>query len=359
MAGSSAGEKTEKATPKKREDTRKKGQVLKSTEVNTAITMVAMFAALAMFGGGILRGSMELLTRYLSTHLGDKLTVYTVPSLIGDAVVEMVKIVLPLLLVAFVAGILVNILQVGFLFTTKTIKPKFSKINPLQGFKRIFSMKSLAELVKALLKIAVVGFVVYSEYMGRFTHFPNLMSYDVAAVGQAVFDMCMGVAFKAAIALVGIGVADYAFQWFTFEKDLRMTKQEVKDEYKMVEGDPQIKGKIKQKQREMSAMRMMQSVPHADVVITNPTHYAVALKYDDKVAAAPVVVAKGQDMLALRIKDTAREARVKIVENKPMAQSLYFSVEVGQQIPEELYQAVAEILAYVYNTRGNFGNAPG
>ncbi len=358
MAGGSSGEKTEKATPKKREDTRKKGQVLKSTEINTAVTMVAMFASIALFGAGIMRGCMELLTRYLSTHLGDKLTVYTVPALIGDAVMEMVKIALPIMLIAVVVGVAVNILQVGFLFTTQTIRPKFSKINPLQGMKRIVSLKSLVEMVKSILKISIVGFVVYSEYTSRFTSFPNLMNYELTISGQAIFDMCMAVAFKASVALVGIGVVDYLYQWFDFEKGLKMTKQEIKDEYKMIEGDPQIKSKIKQRQREMSSLRMMQSVPQADVVITNPTHYAVALKYDDKVATAPVVLAKGKDMVALRIKEKARENRVEIVENKPVAQALYLSAEVGQQIPEELYQAVAEILAYVYNAKRNGARFP-
>jgi flagellar biosynthetic protein FlhB len=349
--GGGGGERTEKATPKKREDARKKGQVLKSAEVNTAVSMTAMFAALALFGGGVVRGTMELLTRYLSTHLGDEVDAYTIPSIIGEAVTVMLRTMLPILLVAVGAGVLINLLQVGFLLTGKPLAPKFSKINPLKGFKRIFSLRSLVEMVKAILKIALVGWVIYSEYTARFVEFPNLMLYDTATAGQAIFDMCMAVAFKAAVALVGIGVADYMYQWFDYEKNLKMTKQEVKDEYKMIEGDPQVKGKIKQKQREMSAMRMMQSVPEADVVITNPTHYAVAIKYDDRTAAAPVVLAKGKDLLAQRIKARAREAGVHTVENRPVAQALYLTAKVGQQIPETLYQAVAEILAYVYNVR--------
>jgi len=349
--GKGGGEKTEKATPKKREDARKKGQVLKSTEVNTAVTMVAMFAALALFGGAIVSAVKEVLTRYFSTHLGDKLNEYTIPALINEAIRALFGALWPLLLTAVAVGVAINLVQVGFLFTAKTIRPKFSKINPLQGFKRIFSLRSLVELVKSVLKISVVGYVVYSEYMNRFGSFPNLMSYGVEAGGRAIFDMCMALALKASVALAAIGAADYMYQWYDYEKNLKMSKQEVKDEYKQIEGDPQIKGKIKQKQREISAMRMMQAVPEADVVITNPTHYAVALKYDDKVAAAPVVVAKGKDKLAEKIRDRAREATVEVVENKPIARALYLSAEVGQQIPEDLYQAVAEILAYVYNLR--------
>ena len=349
--GGSAGEKTEKATPKKREDARKKGQVLKSVEVNTAVTMVAMFSALALFGSHIMRGAAELLTRFLSIHLGNPLTPMIITSLFGEAILEIFKTLWPILLTAVLVGMTINLVQVGFLFTGQTIRPKFSKINPLQGFKRIFSMRSMVEMGKAILKVIIVGFVVYSEYMSRFQSFPNLMSYSVQTSGRVIFDMCLSVAFKASIALVGIGAADYLFQWYDYEKNLRMSKQEVKDEFKMVEGDPQIKSRIKRVQREMAAMRMMQAVPEADVVITNPTHYAVALKYDDKVAAAPVVVAKGKDMLAQRIKERAQEFSVEIVENKPIARALYLQVDVGRQIPEELYQAVAEILAYVYSLR--------
>jgi flagellar biosynthetic protein FlhB len=347
------GERSEKATPKKREDARKKGQVLKSAEVNTAVSMTAMFAALALFGAGIVRGTAELLTLYLSTHLGDEVNSQTIPLMIGDALLLMLRTMLPVFLVAVGAGVLVNLIQMGFLFTTKPLAPKFSKLNPLRGLKRILSLRSLTELVKALLKISLVGWVVYSEYTARFASFPNFMLYDTATSGQAIFDICLAVAFKAAVALMGIGAADYLYQRFDYEKNLRMTKQEIKDEYKLIEGDPQIKGKIRQKQREMSAMRMMHAVPEADVVITNPTHYAVAVKYDDRAAAAPVVLAKGKDLLARRIKAKAQESGVRMVENRPVAQALYLTAKVGRQIPENLYQAVAEILAYVYSLRKN------
>ncbi|MDR2670501.1 MAG: flagellar biosynthesis protein FlhB [Oscillospiraceae bacterium] len=343
-----SGEKTERATPKKREETRKKGQVLKSTEVNTAVTMVAMFAALSLFGVSIFQSMAEMLTDYLGTRLGEKLTPQNVSLVFDDAIFTLLRAAMPLLLVAVAAGVVINLVQVGFLLTGATLRPKFSKLNPLQGMKRIFSMRSLVEMIKAVLKIALVGFVVYSEYKRQFLIFPNLTDYGVDRSGREIFSLCLGVGFRAAVALVGIGVADYMFQWFDFEKNLRMTKQEVKDEYKMIEGDPQIKGKIKQKQREMAAMRMMRAVPEADVVITNPTHYAVAIKYDEAVASAPVVLAKGADKMALRIREKARLSGVQIVENKPVARALYETVEVGRQIPAALFQAVAEILARVY-----------
>ncbi len=352
MPGDS-GDKTEKATPKKREDARKKGQVLKSQEVNTAVTMVAMFAAISMFAASILRGVIELLTSYLGSGFELELTMTGVQQMMSHAIGSLFSNMLPMMLVAVVVGVLVNIVQVGFLFTAASIKPKFSKINPMQGFKRIFSMRSVVEMLKAVLKIAVVGFVVYSEYMNNFPQFPNLMGYSVATGGQAVFDMCMSVGFKASIVLIIIGVADFMYQWFDYEKNLRMTKQEIKDEYKMIEGDPKVKGKIKEKQREIAMKRMMADVPDADVVITNPTHYAVALRYDEQKSPSPMVVAKGQDLVAQRIKDRAREAGVEIVENKPVAQALYLTVDIGQSIPEDMFQAVAEILAFVYNKRSD------
>jgi flagellar biosynthetic protein FlhB len=314
--------------------------------------MVAMFAALSLFGADVFRHMTDMLANYLGTRLGEKITAQNVSLVFDDAILTLLRAALPLLLVAVAAGVVINLVQVGFLLTGATLRPKFSKLSPLQGLKRIFSMRSLVEMIKAVLKIAVVGFVVYSEYRRQFPVFPNMTSYDIDRSGQEIFTLCLGVGFRAAVALVGIGVADYMFQWFDFEKNLRMTKQEVKDEYKMIEGDPQIKSKIKQKQREMSAMRMMQAVPEADVVITNPTHYAVAIKYDEAVAAAPVVLAKGADKMALRIREKAREAGVQIVENKPVARALYETVEVGRQIPAALFQAVAEILAHVYQAAG-------
>jgi len=347
------GEKTEKATPRKRSEARKEGRVLKSMELNTGVLMLALFSVLAVSGSFITGQWMRLIQIFLSGNYfeGDRLT----PALVGHmwftALGGFALSVLPMAAAAVLVGLIVNYAQVGFLFTAKPLTPKFSKINPLEGFKKIFSLRSLVELFKALFKIAVVGYFVYQSFQENIPVFGNLMGGTIPDVAMAIYRMCFNLAIRAAIALVILGFIDYIYQWFDYEKNLRMSKQEVKDEYKMTEGDPQIKSKIRQKQREISQGRMMSSVPQADVVITNPTHYAVALKYDESVADAPVVLAKGQNLIAQKIKDLAREHRVPIVENKPVAQALYMTVEIGQKIPSELFAAVAEILAYVFRLK--------
>jgi len=206
-------------------------------------------------------------------------------------------------------------------------------------------------LLKSLGKIAIIGSFVYSSYTANLTVFPNMVHGTIQEATAAIFNICFALAIRAAIALVILGFADYVYQWFAYEKSIKMSKKEVKDEYKMTEGNPEVKGKIRQKQRELSQRRMMSNVPQADVVITNPTHYAVALKYDENVADAPVVVAKGMNLIAERIKEIARENNIPMVENKPVAQALYLTVEIGQKIPAELFAAVAEILAFVFRLK--------
>jgi flagellar biosynthetic protein FlhB len=347
-------EKTEKATPKKREDTRKKGQVLKSQEINTAVMVLALFAIIFAMSGSIVSNMKELLTITLSKTILDgyrDMDAARIHHLITDGFTWIFRIAWPLLAIAVVAGVVVNITQVGFLFSTKSIKPQFNRISPLQGLKRIFSMRSIVEMLKSIFKISVVGIVVYFEYMAQLKTFETIMGIDVIDAAAKIFSMCINVAFKACIALVAMGFADYAYQWWEFEKNLKMTKQEVKDEYKMIEGDPKIKQAIKQKQREMSQRRMMAAIPKADVVITNPTHYAIALEYKDKEMEAPVVLAKGKDLVAQNIKKKAAEHGIPMVENKPVAQALYMAVDVGDSIPEDMFAAVADILAYVYQMK--------
>jgi flagellar biosynthetic protein FlhB len=347
------GEKTEKATPRKREEARKEGRVLKSNELNIGVLMISLFAVLGLSGGFITGQWRRLLEIFLGGNYfsPDRLT----PALVGQmwftALIGFSLAILPMAATAVLVGLVVNFAQVGFLFTAKPLMPKFSKINPIQGFKKIFSMRSIVELLKSLFKIAVIGFFVYQAYRNNFMIFSNLMGGELQDVAMAIFQMCFDLAIRAAIALVVLGLADYIYQWYDYEKNLRMSKHEVKQEYKQTEGDPLIKSKIRQKQREIAQSRMMSAVPQADVVITNPTHYAVALKYDEAVADAPVVLAKGQNLIAQRIKELAREHRVPVVENKPVAQALFLTAEVGQRIPAELFGAVAEILAYVFRLR--------
>jgi flagellar biosynthetic protein FlhB len=277
-------------------------------------------------------------------------------NLFVDVLLVMAKTVLPLLLVAVIADLIVGYAQVGILFTLETLKVQGSRINPLSGFKRMFSMRSVVELVKSIIKIAIVGWVAYSYLKSKADQVITLMSMDLTDTLIFIGDAAFSVALRICVAMVLLGLLDYIYQKYDYEKNLRMTKQEVKDEFKQTEGNPEIKGKIKQKQRQMSMRRMMQEIPKADVVITNPTHFAVAIKYDIEKASAPFVIAKGQDYIALRIKQIALENKVQIVENKPLARTLFSTVDIGEVIPPELYQAVAEILAFVYNLK-NGGRA--
>jgi flagellar biosynthetic protein FlhB len=348
-----SGEKTEKATPKKRRDAREKGQIFKSTELVSAFSLVVMIGALSIFGKTIIDNIKNLEVAYFKagSTIPVSMTASAIDPYMKNAFMQFLLIMAPILLAAFIGALVFNYLQVGFLFTTKAMAPKFERVSMIAGFKRIFSKRTLVELAKSIIKIAILGVVGYNEYTARMKDMPPLMWDSLATSIQAAVDILIAVAFKLAIALAIFAPFDFLYQWIKYEKDLKMTKQEVRDEYKLTEGNPQIKSRIRQKQRQMSAMRMMQAVPDADVVITNPTHYAVALKYDEKSNSAPIVLAKGKDFIAKKIREKAAECRIEIVENKPLAQYLFFFCEVGDEVPEDMYQAVAEILAYVYKLK--------
>ena len=233
----------------------------------------------------------------------------------------------------------------------EALRPKFSRIDPIRGFQRLFSLRSLVEAGKGLLKILVLLYLIYSFLRDAVDVFPKLMFTDLSAGGAYLLDLAVQMAIRIAVAYAVLAAVDFLYQWWDYERQLRMSKQEIKEEYKQTEGDPQVKGRIKELQRKMAQSRMMQSVPQADVVIRNPTHFAVALRYQADRDAAPVVLAKGQDSLALRIVKVAEESKVAVVENVPLARALYASTEVGGQIPPELYNAVAEVLVYLYRLR--------
>jgi flagellar biosynthetic protein FlhB len=258
----------------------------------------------------------------------------------------------PVLIVAYLVSFVCDVAQVGWHPTSKPLMPKFSKLNPLKGFKKIFSKEAVVELIKSILKIGIVLIVAYSYIKkngdGLFLLYDMSLNAGVAATGNLVINLGI----RVAVAYLIIAFADFGYQKWKHNDDLKMTKQEVKDEYKQQEGDPQVKGRIRQKMREVSQRRMMQNLPKADVVITNPTHYAVALMYDAEKYDAPIVIAKGEDYLAARIKEVARENDIEIVENKPLARMLYANVEIGEVVPPDLYQAVAEVLAFVYHLKG-------
>lgn len=352
------GEKTEEPTSKKLEDARKEGQVAKSKEVTSAFEMLAAFLILRFWVehmGTYLVGNIynlySQIPQYSKLYEGHVQS-QTFRRLFVMAMLRILQIILPFLLVGFLVAFVTNVLQVKWKVTSKPLQPKFHKLNPVNGFKRIFSMNSLVELLKSVLKLTLIGYVVYSYLKKNLP--PIYQLYDVS-LNQGIVQvgsLVINLGIRIALFYMLIAAADFAYQKVKFKNDMKMTKQEVKDEYKNQEGDPQIKSKQRQRMMEASRRRMMQQLPEADVVITNPTHYAVAIKYEPEVYDAPFVVAKGADYLAQKIKDVAKENHIEIVENKPLARMLYANVDVGSVVPPELYQAVAEVLAFVYHLQG-------
>ena len=350
------GEKTEPATDKKLKDAREEGKVAKSKELTAAFDLIILFLVLKIFisyvGGSLLNifdfvySSMPEFVKINEA----KLTTFAISSYLFNIILKWILIVLPFFLLGVVITILISVFQVGWKISTKPMQPKLEKFNPINGFKRIFSKNSLFELVKSIVKIGVISYVAYSSVKNNrndlFLLYDIPLNQAVTLIGSIIINTGLKISF---VYLV-VGIADYAYQKHKFNEDMKMTKQEVKDEYKNSEGDHQIKGKQKQRMREASQRRMMQDVPKADVVITNPTHLAIALKYDAEVSEAPVVVAKGEDYVALKIKEVAQENNIAIVENKPLARMLFSNVDIGAEIPPELYQSVAEILAMIYKT---------
>lgn len=352
FAGGS-GDKTEKATPKKRRDARERGQVFQSREISSAIILLLAFVSLRLSGGFIYREiagyTEKVLTEY--PKVDNIFVLDTITKYFIEFIVQVLKIIAPMLAVTFIGALITQYAQVGFMFTTKTLSLKFSRINPINGIKRVFSLRGAVELFKAIFKICIVGYIGYSFLRGEASNIINVMSMDIREIAVYITVTATDLAIKICIVLIILGLFDYGFQWWQYEKDLRMTKQEIKEEYKQTEGNPMIKSKIKQKQRQISMRRMLHEVPKADVIITNPTHYAVAIKYDSNISAAPIVIAKGVDFIAARIKEVAKENGIETVENRVLAKALYEEVDIGEAIPPELYQAVAEILAFVYSLK--------
>jgi len=348
-----ADDRTEKATPKKRQEARKKGQVFQSREITSALMLIFVFVTLRVYGKHIFVQITEFMKRLFVEYPGFE-NLYSLgflTRLFVDIITVAFKIIAPVFAVAMITGLIIGYAQVGFLFTVETLFPKLNRLSPVNGFKRIFSIRGVVELVKSLIKISVIGYIAYSYLKGEARNVIKLMDMDILDIAVYITSTSIGVAIRICAVLIVLSIFDYAYQWWEYEKNLKMSKQEVKEEFKQTEGNPEIKSKIKQKQREISMRRMLHEVPKADVVITNPTHFAVAIKYDASMYDAPIVVAKGQDFIALRIKETAKENKVEIVENKVLARTLYETVEIGQKIPPELYQAVAEVLAFVYSLK--------
>lgn len=341
-------EKTEKATPKRRQKAREEGQVAKSNDLNSALTLFTGILLLNFMMGNTLNQLQLMLKSTLNFQFGLEVTSQTIVPLLAHYIVQVLYLIAPFLGGAAVVGALASFLQVGLYFNPKLLQPKISKINPMKGLKNLFSLRSVIELLKALFKIGVISLVAYLVIKGKldsFYTYPFIaLNEAISSIGQLIFLLGLTIS----ISLLALGIADYIYQKYEFEKSIKMSKQEVKQEWKDIEGDPQIISKRKQRMRQMAMNRMMQAVPEADVIITNPTHIAVAIQYDIEQMEAPVVLAMGEDNIAEKIRQLAKEHQIEIVENKPLARALYETAEVGQIIPVELYQAVAEVLAFVY-----------
>ncbi|MDX6716325.1 MAG: flagellar biosynthesis protein FlhB [Baekduia sp.] len=348
----SQADKTEKATPKRREEARKKGQVAKSVDLTGAVVLLAGLFALGATGPATAQRLGNGVHDALAAGGGrDPVTINTIGELLLSSGGTAVSCLAPVVGACAAAAIIINVAQVGIRPKTKALKPDFKRLNPKPGLKRIAGKEGLVELFKNLVKLGVVGWVVLSALLPHIGDYAAMVGMSPLQFGGAIATLVKSIAKRAAFAFLLIGVVDYIYQRYNHEKSLKMEKQEVKEESKGQDLPAEVKGAIRQRQREQARARMMADVPTADVIVTNPTHFSVALKYDGH-SAAPIVIAKGQDLIALRIRELAAEAGVPIVPDPPLARSLHGSVEVGQQIPEELFQAVAQILAYVYRVAG-------
>ncbi|EHL17272.2 flagellar biosynthetic protein FlhB [Peptoanaerobacter stomatis] len=347
-------EKTEEATSKKKQDTRKKGNVLQSKELTGAITLFVAVFTINMYSANILEVIVSSVKYYnglfYELNFNDAMEIYNI---LIKALIFTLRAVVYIIIPTFITAFVIQRLQVGSLYTTEPLKPKLSRLNPIEGFKRMFSMQAVMNLIKSLLKIILVGYVGYVYIRDNIGLIMKAYELDKMRFSYMVFFFSINMALRMAFVIIILGFVDYFYQNYSYKKNIRMSKQEVKEEFKQTEGDPQIKAKIKERQRQAAMRRMMQELPKADVIITNPTHFAVALKYDEDKYDAPYVIAKGQDYIAKKIKEKAKEYEIPIIENKPLARTLYKEIEIGRVITPDLYEAVAEVLAYIYSIKEN------
>ena len=354
------GEKTEVPTAKKLNDARKEGQVAKSKEIITALMLLALFVVIKFYIGNLGQQMIECFSEFYDLFgkiIGNSeygMRMVDATGVVSLGLTTVLNMIVPFIALAVVIAILGNALQQKWMVTTKPLQPKLSKISPISGLKRMFNVKQRFEVGKSVAMIAVMCYVIYTtvkDKLGVLYTFYNISLYEALEI---VGDIIVDLGIKISAVFLVIGFVDLIYQRHKFKEDMKMTKQEVKDEFKNTEGDPQVKGQIRRRMQQVSRRRMMEALPQADVVITNPTHFAVALKYEANKGQAPVVIAKGADYLAFDIKAKAKEYGIEIVENKPLARILYNNVEIGAQIPPELYQAVAEVLAFVYSLKNNY-----
>lgn len=353
MANDEGGEKTEEPTGHKLSKAREKGQVAKSVEVTSAFILLVAGGVLVLWGPFIWQRMVGVYTYYVWRIAEFDLNTADLWPWFYTAMQEVLIMILPIAFAIMIVGVALNLYQTGGLvINTESIQFKLSNINPITGFRNMFKLKSLVDLIKHSIVLTVIGWMCYSIINSHMEEFTVMVDMQPAEMALFTLEVVMEMYFKVVLAFLIISFLDYAYQKWQFMQDMRMSKQEIKDEYKNMEGDPKVKARIRQIQAEGAKKRMLADVPKSDVVVTNPTHFAIALVYDSNLAQAPLVLAKGQDLLAQRIKDIAKEAKVPIVENKPLAQALYKVAEVGQVIPFEFYKAVAEVLSYVYKLKG-------
>ncbi|MBU8934923.1 MAG: flagellar biosynthesis protein FlhB [candidate division Zixibacteria bacterium] len=352
MAEQGFQERTEKATQQRRKKARDRGQVAKSMELNSAAMICLGFLTIYAVGP-YLAGHTQDMMRY--TMANAPMLAAADPTfykMFGDNLMKFLLIMAPIFVIFSVIAFGANVAQIGFKITPKAMEPKWEKLNVLKGIKRLFSLKSLVQLIRDSLKMGVVGFVAYKVISSEFVGFFKLSDMTVAQVAATMGTLAMELALKVGAVILAIAILDFIYQRYEFEKSIKMSKQDLKDEHKQTEGSPQNKSRMRQAQMQLARSRMMQAVPLADVVVTNPTHYAVAIKYEPDKSNAPYVLAKGQRLIAQQIKAVALEHDIPIVEDKPLARALFKMCEVGQSIPATLYRAVAELLAYVYRLNG-------
>lgn len=351
MAQRGDQERTEAPTQRRREEARKRGQVAKSREVSSAAVLLAASGFLVLAGGGLSGFAMNTLGVLIAKSGELQVTAQETRHMLMELLARTGLIAGPILGLLVIVVIASHVAQFGFLNATEALAPNWSRINPVEGFKRMFSLQAVAELLKGLLKMGIVAWVIWRTVMSEWETLASMGSVSPWAMGSEMARGILNIGLRAGMVLAGLALLDFIYQKWEHERSLRMTKDEVKEEYRQREGDPKVRARIRQRQREMARRRMVAAVPKADVVITNPEHLAVAIRYEKENMSAPTVVAKGAGYLAAKIKEVAKKHGVEIVENKPLAHALYKMVEVGSQIPVELYRAVAEILAHVYSKR--------
>ena len=344
--------KSEAATPKRREEARQRGQVARSTELTSALSLLGILTVLNLSGSYMLQ-ELTKVARYTWGGLGTFTFSETeVRRQILTFFLELLLVMGPLLLGAVVIGVAVNVLQFGFLFAPEAMQLRWENLSPARGFGRLFSRRTAVEVFKSFLKIGVIGLIAWLTIAGKVPQLMTLMNTDLVVFFTAVAGTASTIMLRVGLAMLAMALLDYFYQRWEFEESLKMSKQEIKDEHRQMEGDPLVKARIRRMQQAAARRRMFADLPNADVVITNPTHLAVALKYDGTTMDAPRVLAKGARLMAARIKAVAAEHNIPVMENKPLAQALYRAVPVGGQVPGAFFNAIAEVLAFVYQAKG-------